>query len=574
MRTLRFVILLALLALLALPAAARDWRVADFHTTIAVMPDGTSVITERITCQFIGQFNGIYRTIPVEYPGPHGTNYTLFLDVRGVTDQASQPLKYEKKRDGAYLKLKIYVPGAEDATRTVQINYTVRNAIRFFDDHDELYWNVTGNDWPVPIDHASAYVSMPDNAAGSLRGQAFTGVYRSVDQEATVKIEGKSLFFETTNPLPMRGGLTIDVFVPKGILEEPGALTRAVWWLRSNSIVFLPVFAFAVMFTMWWYKGRDPESGMSVAPMYDPPEGMSPAELGTLVDDRVDGRDITCTLIDLAVRGYLRIEENTEQVLFWKTREYTFQLIKPREQWGDLRPHEREILSKVFQFGQDSTPLSSLKNKFYTAVPTIKEQVFAALKSKGMYSVDPSSANGYRMLAVILIAAPFVILQVTGKASFFLSPAVAIASIALAVIIVLLFGYFMTAKTLKGVRTRIAVLGLQEFLTRVEEDRLRRMPPDTFEKFLPFAMALGVEDRWAQKFQGILQTPPSWYSGHYPGGAWNPIYFSNSMQSLSSQTYSTFVSAPRSSSSGSGFSGGGGGGFSGGGFGGGGGGAF
>jgi hypothetical protein len=188
MRTLRFVTLLALLALLALPAAARDWRVADFHTTIAVMPDGTSVITERITCQFIGQFNGIYRTIPVEYPGPHGTNYTLFLDVRGVTDQSSQPLKYERKREGAYLKLKIYVPGAEDTTRTVQINYTVRNAIRFFDDHDELYWNVTGNDWPVPIDHASAYISMPDNASGSLRGQAFTGVYRSVDQEATVKI--------------------------------------------------------------------------------------------------------------------------------------------------------------------------------------------------------------------------------------------------------------------------------------------------------------------------------------------------------------------------------------------------
>jgi uncharacterized membrane protein len=308
--------------------------------------------------------------------------------------------------------------------------------------------------------------------------------------------------------------------------------------------------------------------------MYDPPEGMSPAEVGTLVDDKVDGRDITSTLIDLAVRGYIRIEETEHQILLWKNREYTFHLVKQREQWGDdLRPHEREILNKVFQFGTDSTPLSSLKNNFYTAVPTIKQQIFSALKSKGMYTVDPNAANGYRLLGIVLIAAPFVLLQTTGKVSFFLAPGVAITSIAMAIIIVLLIGYFMTAKTLKGVRTRIAILGFQEFMTRVEEDRLRRMPSDTFEKFLPFAMALGVEQRWAQKFQGILQTPPTWYTGTYPGGAWNPVFFSNSMHSLSSDTYNTFVSAPRSSSSGSGF-GGGGGGFSGGGFGGGGGGAF
>jgi uncharacterized membrane protein len=130
---------------------------------------------------------------------------------------------------------------------------------------------------------------------------------------------------------------------------------------------------------------------------------------------------------------------------------------------------------------------------------------------------------------------------------------------------------------LKGGRTRIAVLGFQEFIHRVDEDRLRRMPPDTFEKFLPYAMAFGLEHTWAKKFAGIVRDPPSWYvsPGAYPMGGFNPVFFSNSMHSMSSDMHQVFVSAPRASSTGSGWSGGGGsGGFSGGGFGGGGGGAF
>ena len=134
----------------------------------------------------------------------------------------------------------------------------------------------------------------------------------------------------------------------------------------------------------------------------------------------------------------------------------------------------------------------------------------------------------------------------------------------------------MTAKTVKGARTHIAVLGFQEFMNRVDADRLKVMPPDTFEKYLAYAMALGVEHHWAQAFAGIVKDPPQWYAG--PGGyvgGFNPILFSSSMHSMASDMHQVFVSAPRSSSTGSGFTGdGGGGGFSGGGFGGGGGGAF
>lgn len=567
-----------LICALAAPAEAqqRSWRISHFQSNIAVIQDGSMIVTEHIGLVFIGEWHGIHRTIPIEYPGPHGSNYTLFLKVRSVTDESKNNLKYESSVKNGFRDLKIYIPGAVDTTKEVEIQYEVANGIRFFSDYDELYWNVTGNDWPVPIDEAGGFVLFPASAAGQLRAQGFTGVYGSHDTEVTTKVEGNQVNIETANPLPMRGGLTIDVYIPKGILKEPSSLTRLGWYVKSNPIVFLPLFAFAVMFGMWWYKGRDPEAGISVAPMYSPPKEMSPAEVGSLIDDSVDPRDITSTIVDLAVRGYIHIEEKTQKVLFFSNTDYIFKLLKPAAEWNDLRAHERSMLENMFSGGADVIHLSDLKNKFYLALPGVKKSILTELKGKGMYMTDPDSANAYRILAILLIAAPFVILQVLGIAQFFLAPGVAIVSIILALIFVILFGRLMTAKTLKGVRTVVEIQGFREFMNRVEGDRLRTMPPDTFEKFLPYAMALGVEKHWAHAFQGIIQNPPSWYTGTQPG-FFNPIFFTNSMQSMTSSTYEAFTAAPRASSSGSGFSSGGGfsgGGFSGGGFGGGGGSAF
>ena len=229
--------------------------------------------------------------------------------ITSVTDGSGGKLKYDSSTSNGSRDLKIYIPDAVDATRTVEITYRVRNGTRFFDSHDEFYWNVTGNDWPVPIDHAAATVTFPDAAAGSLSAQAFTGVYGSKQRDASAKITGAEAQFETNNPLPMRGGLTIDVYIPKDILQEPSALTKFFWFVGGNPIVFLPPVTLLVMFALWWYKGRDPDPGMSVAPMYEPPPGISPAEAGTLLDDSIHPRDITSTIVDLAVRGYIKIEE-------------------------------------------------------------------------------------------------------------------------------------------------------------------------------------------------------------------------------------------------------------------------
>jgi uncharacterized membrane protein len=559
------------------PASAREWHLARFDTQMSVAQDGVATVSERLDVVFDGAFHGIYRDIPIEYPAPHGSNYALFLKVTGVTDGEGNKLKYDSSTQNGNRHLKIYIPDAVDTARTVRINYTVTNAVRWFDDHDELYWNVTGNDWAVPIDSASATISFPANTAGELRAQAFTGEYGSHQQDAKVQVRSNTVLVESNNPLSMREGLTADVYITKGVLAQPSKLTQAMWFLRSNIIVLLPLWAFLVMFFFWWTKGRDPKPDISVAPMYEPPPGMTPAEVGTLMDDAVHPRDITSTLVDLAVKGYLKIEEKEAKVLLFSHRDYIFHLLKPQSEWGTLEAHERVMLNHMFNAGVTDVHLSDLKNQFYVAIPTMKSNILAELKGKGMYSVDPDSAHAYVLAGALFTAAPFVLLQVFGATSLLESPGLLIAAAIIAVLIIFLFARIMPAKSQKGVHTKVEILGFQEFVNRVDADRLKRMPPDTFEKFLPYAMALGIENRWAKAFQGIMQDPPNWYVGPTPYMAFNPIFFAGSMHAMAMDAHQAFVAAPRASSTGSGWGGGGfggGGGFSGGGFGGGGGGAF
>jgi uncharacterized membrane protein len=560
-----------LLLLFSLPAWARNYHISRFNSTIHVDEDGSARIQEQITFVFSGEYHGIYRDIPVDYPGPAGSNYTLFIKVLSITDDNGSKLKYEKKTSGGFLKLKVYVPGATDSTHTVNLEYSVANGTRFFEDHDEFYWNVTGNDWPVPIQQASAIVFFPPEVSGKLRAQAFEGIYGSSDH-ARASVEGPSASFETTGSLPMRGGLTLDVYIEKGVLHQPGAVARFFRFVRSNPVLTLPLWAFAVMFPMWWVKGRDPDPGMSVAPMYEPPEKMGPAEVGTLIDDSVDPRDITCVLVDLAVRGYVKIAETQHKGFLSTTKDYEFHLLKDSSQWNDLTDYERAMLQQVFAGGK-MTMLSNLRNRFYTALPMIKSEIMGALKTKGMYTLDPDSAVGYWGLGLLLVALPYAALQVLGVADFLNSLPIAIVCGLAALAIIVIIGKQLTATSLKGARTRVQIQGFQEFMNRVDADRLKRMPPDTFEKFLPYAMALGVEHSWAKAFEGIIQNPPTWYQSS-DGHMFSTFYFVNSLGSMTHTASSTFVSAPRASSSGSGWSGGGGGGFSGGGFGGGGGGAF
>jgi len=182
----RFAFLL-LVAVLATPATAqRSYTIDGFDAVIRVQRDASIQVTETITARFVGSWNGIYRTIPVTYHTPQGLNWTLGLSLQSATDDDGRPLRVEASRERQYIKFKIWVPGAADATRRVVLRYRASNGLRFFEDHDELYWNVTGDEWDVGIGAAAARIELPAGAEG-VRAIAFNGAYGSTARDATVR---------------------------------------------------------------------------------------------------------------------------------------------------------------------------------------------------------------------------------------------------------------------------------------------------------------------------------------------------------------------------------------------------
>jgi len=554
----------------ALGAQERTLDIRSFRSEILVRRDGSLSVKETIVVHFQGEWNGIYRTIPVEYSTSQNLNYTLRLRVTGVHDEAGNELRTEQERQGGDLQVKAWVPDARDATRTVVFEYHVANALRFFPDHDELYWNVTGERWAYAIRAASADVYLPPEIAG-VRTNAFIGAYGSQRQDAVVEQVGNVVRFRTRNPLGLHEGLTIVLGWNPGVVERPSTLARLAGFFFSNSLLLLPLLALWGMLLLWRRYGRDPELG-SIAPKYEPPAGMTPAEAGTLIDQSCDMRDITATVVHLAVRGFLRIEESDREHLFglFSSRDYTLVRLTGVDE-SELKEHERDLLAALFDDGPTVT-LSSLQNRFYKKLPEVMNSLKGSLVSEGYYPRNPATV---RLLFALGGAAAGFLVYLLGMALAAhrgTSPVTGVIAGVLSALVVAVVGWFMPARTMRGTAVLRDVLGFEEFLDRVESERFERVVdrPELFEAYLPFAMAFGVEKRWAKAFEGICQTPPDWYRGRHAGPFQTSLFVAD-MGRLSSAAGSTMQSAPRSSSGSSGF---GGGGFSGGGFGGGGGGGF
>jgi uncharacterized membrane protein len=323
---------------------------------------------------------------------------------------------------------------------------------------------------------------------------------------------------------------------------------------------------FVCMWLLWWFRGRDRKFD-AIVTLYEPPSNMSPAEAGTLADGRVDVRDITATIVDLAVRGYLRIDA--------KSGHYTFTRRKPTTNADDLKVHESLLLAGLFEQG-DSVSVSDLKDHFYTQLTDIKETLYTTLVDHDFYSKRPNDVgSSYVLCGLGIFFAPlawgFISHDLAGGA--FGSPSWAtIISCLASGLIVIVFGSIMPRRTRTGAREYAKVQGFQEFLSRVDGDRLERVvkTPELFEKYLPYAMALGVETEWARAFHGICDQPPAWYTGDSAAGSFTPSLFTGQMHRMAVDAGHALTSTPRGSS-GSGFSSGS---SSGGGFGGGGGGGF
>jgi uncharacterized membrane protein YgcG len=555
-------------------AQGRTLTLEEFNSTLTVQEDGTLDVVESLRFRFDGSWNGVFRSIPVEMEDSRGLRARLFLDIRAVVDGSGNSLEYELSREGRNRKIKIWVPNAQDRTETVTIAYDVKNGLRFFENHDELYWNVTGNEWEVPIERALARVVLPQGATDQ-RVSAFTGAWGSRNNDATITQIEEGYLFEADG-LGFSEGMSVVVGWAPGLVTRPTAVDKGLLMLRSNWPLLVPFLSLVLMWRLWLARGKDP-GRRPIATRYEPPEGFTPGMAGTLVDNTVDMRDITATLVDLAVRGYLRIEEEEQGRIerIFSSDDYRFvRLDKDRR---GLERHEIRLLDGLFG-GSNSVSTDDLENSFYREIPKIKKAIFERLVEDGCYARRPDTVQGGFIGGGVALAIASTMLFLFLASVAGAAPLSAIIGGIGTGLPVILFGIFMPARTVRGARKMEEVLGFEEFLERVDSDRFRRMikGPEQFEAFLPFAMALKVDKQWAKAFESMYAEAATRNTGWYVGrsgrpGSFSPSNLVSNLSSVSSRTSSAMASAPRSSSSSSGF---GGGGFSGGGGGGGGGGGF
>jgi uncharacterized membrane protein len=580
MRARRFVLVVLLaLALLPAPVAIADlggFSIQQFDADINIHADASVVVNERIVVDFSAPRRGIYRTIPVRYTDPKGFRYSLGFRLLGVTDDSGNEHPIKVTSEGANKSIRI---GRADVTRTGEVVYNIRyrldDALRHFEEHDEFYWNVTGTQWDTRIEHASATVHLPGAVdERDLKRIGFTGAYGSTGSDlAWTTLDADRVRVEATRVLNPHEGLTIAVGWPHGLVEFPGPAARTVGFLARNVILLAPVIAFFGLLRRWRRVGRDPEGPGSVMVRYEPPADLRPGEIGTIVDERVDMRDLTATIVDLAVRGYLRIEVVEEKHLFGlsTSEEVIFHRSKP-ETRGELLDYEQRILDGVFHDGTDRMKADDLAQKFYKELPGIKSSLNGRLVANRYFEAEPAKVKGryvlYGFAAGIAVGGlGFLIGSATGAAM----PSAAILPVMTGVVTALIFFGFapaMPCRTKRGVEARTWALGFEEFVDRVESDKLemdrrRRV----FEGLLPYAMALGVADKWARGFEGIYAAGhvPGWYTGASPLSAgFSTAAFHRSLQGSLKSASQSMAASPRSSGSsglsGGGFSGGGGGG--------------
>ena len=568
------------LILFTSPVFAQYFTIEKFHSDITIHQNSSFIVRETIDVKFHRSRHGIYREIPFKYRDDFGKIMETPMEVLSVTDGSGKAWKYQVKKMGHIVNIRIghankYVSGHQ----TYVITYKIENAILFFNDHDELYWNVTGNDWKAPIREASADVTLAvKNKSKDLWAVGYEGRFGSKEECGYETYDNGGKFFTKRN-LNIGEGLTIAFGWDKGLVSPPSSWKKFLWNLnlQENWVFLLPILSFLYMINLWYRKGRDPRVRESITVRYEPPkfdnQSLTPAEVGTLVDERIDPRDITSTIIGLAVKGYIKIEETGKEGMIFHKTDYV--LIKVKEADTNLSPFEIELMRSIFSTFPPGIRqfVSGLKNRFYRNLPDLKKALFGELMRKKYFLNDPEKVRkSYRVTGILIaVFGGFVLAFVTPD-----SMGRGFLACLLTGIVVFAIGKFMPAKTRAGASAYLDILGFQEFMNRAEKDRLERMgDKDLFSKFLPYAIALDVADNWAEAFEKIYQEPPDWYVS--PGGfrTFVPSDFSHSINSVTSNLGSAMFSAPRGSGiGGDGGGGGGGGGSSGGGFGGGGGGSW
>jgi hypothetical protein len=500
-----------LLAVLALASSSRAGTpIQTFDSNITVNQDGSALVIESIDLALAsGNFD---RDIRTNFPGAFGRR-RLLIDVIEVRDAKGNDIPYFTMKTADALTVRI--PRVRG--RSLRIAYSVSNAVHFSGNGDDFFWIV--NNVASPAGGAFVHITLPPSAAGQFRAQSYLRL-TGMDQSRTElwsyngviphQVDGAKIDSESPGPIGPDVAMILDVFAAKGVFTPPGPIKRAEWFVRANPVVLLPLGALLVMLILRKFKPRDPQAERSIVPVYDPPAGLTPAEVGVLIDDRLDPRDVCATLVDLAVRGFVRLEETASTPgVASDSPDYIVKLLKPREEWSGLAPHEYTMLFHTFYGGQ-WTKLSSLRLRFPDIVPYMQVDILRELKRKGMYRVDPEAAQGWRVVGLLAVAGLFGFAQLLGIVRLANTMELGLTAVVVAAFAVYWFGRGTSAKTLRGMHTWTAIHGFQEFMRSVESDRLQRMEPSIFEKYLPYAMALGIEHKWTRAFQGIAIHKPDW----------------------------------------------------------------
>ncbi|MCL5260985.1 MAG: DUF2207 domain-containing protein [Gammaproteobacteria bacterium] len=601
----------------AAPAQIDAPVIKSFKSLIEVKPDASQLVTETINITTDGELikHGIYRDFPTVYPKNDGKKHRVSFKVVAATlDDKPVAFHTERLANGVRIYLgssNTYLP---KGNYSFALTYSTSGQIGFFNDHDELYWNVTGNGWVFPIENVEAFVKLPEGAYQNITDfTAFTGVFgdRGQHYRASLQQDG-SVAFITTKALAPYQGLTIVVGWKKGFITPPSGLLAALNIEPADFAAFDTLFFGLIILLIYyliiWYKfGRDPNT-ITIVPEYYPPPGFSPAALRYILDMGYDIRVFVAAILSLAVKGYLTIKE---------AKPSYFTLLKLPNFSGELSKAEKVIANGLFKNSStlelnknldiaevEKAHKTELKNEFQQTYFVTNHGflyagiIISALVIFATVLIEPTLAFiayisifiaiiflrpvrtsiatkkfGWRIILQIALIGAFILI-VSNFSNMAVSAWISLVLCILLVGINVLFKFLLKRPTLIAEKLNAHTKGFKMFLEATEKDRMNfRNPPERtpelFEKYLPYALALGVEQKWAEQFTNILakaKYEPTWYHGYYSG--FSPVNFSHVLSDSFSNVISSSITPPGTTSgfSGGGCSGGGGGGGGGGGW--------
>ncbi|GGD84039.1 DUF2207 domain-containing protein [Planktosalinus lacus] len=542
-------------------------RILSYTTQIKVEESGDLLVREDITVNTEGKDikRGIFRTFPTKYKDKLGTNFNVDFQVKEVLkDGQPEGFFTENKNNGVI----VYIGDKNTFLKPGQYTYTLiyetTRQIGYFEEFDELYFNAIGGDWAFSIEKATVLVELPEGAE-ILQVDAFSGTGGATDCDCEIISGENRLKIETNRELQPREQLTFAVAWPKGLVYEPTAMEKLLFFIKSNLYVlvaFLGLLAvFFVYYRSWRKVGVDPPKG-TIFPQFDPPKGFSPAQIAILQSLRMTQRAVTAAIVNMAVKGHLKI--------VYSKKKYT--LKRQAEDYSILTDEEAALSKALFA----NHKIIDLDNKYHKEFSKARKSLFDTIKKQlkpTYFSFNYNHLGKGILASVILVVLTFVLAP---------SPVIPFILLFLLVAMVILFTYLIKAPTKKGRVVMDDIEGFKMYVDVAEKKQLDlnhepEMTPQRFEALLPFAIALGVENKWGEKFENALKDSlqeassynPSWYSGAAMGAmAFSPAKFSSDMGRSFNSAISSASTPPGSSSGsgGGGFSGGGGGGGGGGGW--------